>query len=1035
MFLSLLQTKNVKKIVHIIGGRMKLNTFIVKFFSLLLAVMLISSSSAFARYKTITHDFMTTSRTYTDNHENSGSGGVFLISAYNVKLTVLSGVTFDGNSAHIGGGAISSGDQNGDVEIGMGVTFKNNYAKYGGAISSTSRGEIKIGYNAIFVNNYTYYQKESESDTETASDGGAIYNIKRFSIEDYAYFKGNHVDEQDCNGGAIFNRSDFKIGNYASFIENYSEKGSGGAIQNKGSVGFNIGASYFKDNSAKEFGGAIYNSSEFTIDDSTAKDDGLMLSQTIQEIVGEDVSIGSAFIGNVAKYGGAVYNDGSKRNGSQDEGIFTMENKFDVAIFDDNYANLAGGAIYNNKGTVNLGNNMLFVENGTGEDGGAIYNDGGTITIGSNAVFKENTSDDDAGAIYNDGGTITIGSNAVFKENTSDDDAGAIYNYGDGMFVVEEGAQFIGNESGYWGGAIINRSIFTIKDGAKFIDNTSVYSGGAIYNGDDGTLNLIAKTKNVEFFGNKANNGQSNAIHNYGGVINLWASDKADIIFNDSITGTSDSAIAFNASIENYEYETGTGRIVLNADMSNYNGETRFYSGIIELGEDGTLFGSNNGINYINVTNATIDMLNGKTANAEFGRDGLVAITDNLNLKVDADLKNKSMDMALFCTDTIGTGKVNVEEINIIEDAEGTTRVDFSDIPEGKITTVGNARSVLYNYVAKLNRGTIDYNGKDGYYYTFARKGANPVTAIGAFSASVGGYATQSMVTEQVFAGMNSKNSNNKKSASISSSNLYVSAGNQVFNESGKIERGAWLRPFVLNETVTVGSLDVDNSLYGTLAGIDLPMGQDKQLSFYLGYAGSKQEVEEIKSNQTGYVLGATGMLMKEKWYLGATANMIFNKASVDNGDETNDIDMNMFGIAVKAGYNYVINEKWTLELNATLMYGIVNCGEYETALTKVDSLSVNNILFEPQVKAKLQMKDGWQPYGLLGYAANLSSKPTIKTEAGDIDLDSIDGYVEFGAGVNKDFLNTAWSCYAQLSGRSGGRSGFAGNLGIKYKF
>ena len=80
-------------------------------------------------------------------------------------------------------------------------------------------------------------------------------------------------------------------------------------------------------------------------------------------------------------------------------------------------------------------------------------------------------------------------------------------------------------------------------------------------------------------------------------------------------------------------------------------------------------------------------------------------------------------------------------------------------------------------------------------------------------------------------------------------------------------------------------------------------------------------------------------------------------------------------------------------------------------------------------------MKDGWQPYGLLGYAANLSSKPTIKTEAGDIDLDSIDGYVEFGAGVNKDFLNTAWSCYAQLSGRSGGRSGFAGNLGIKYKF
>ena len=182
-------------------------------------------------------------------------------------------------------------------------------------------------------------------------------------------------------------------------------------------------------------------------------------------------------------------------------------------------------------------------------------------------------------------------------------------------------------------------------------------------------------------------------------------------------------------------------------------------------------------------------------------------------------------------------------------------------------------------------------------------------------------------------------------------------------------------------------------------------------------------------------MLGATGMLIKEKWYAGVTLNMIFNKASVDSDNGTNDIDMNMFGIGAKAGYDYVINEKWTLEPNVTLMYGIVNCGSYETDKTKVDSQSVNNILLEPQVKAKLGLTNGWQPYGLLGYAANLSSKPTVKTEAGDLDLDSIGGYVEFGAGVNKDFLNTAWSCYAQITGRAAGRSGFAGNLGVKYKF
>ncbi|WP_372519413.1 autotransporter domain-containing protein [Candidatus Ruminimicrobiellum ovillum] len=1023
---------------------MKRNKSLVKIFPLMLSIIFLNSQVAFATYEIITADwdFTANRENYSNYHEKSGHGGVFLVKG---KLTVRSGATFEENSAHYSGGAITAAG--GTVYISADANFKNNYARYGGAISLTEvPAEVIVGNRALFEDNYTYYEKESESDPYTASDGGAIWNMETFTIGDYAYFKGNHVDEDGCEGGAIYNLDRFTIGNYASFVENYSEKGSGGAIHNSVWGRFKMGVSYFKGNSANEFGGAIYNSSEFTIDDSTAQDNEPMLSQSIQKIGGENFpmqTVGTIFMNNVANYGGAVYNDGSKIKSGTDEGLFTMKNKFDVAVFDDNYANTAGGAIYNKKGTVELGNNMLFVENGAGDYGGALYNEGGTITIGSGAQFIENeTIDDDGGAIYNEEGTITVGSNALFEGNTSQDDGGAIYNGGDGIFVTEEGVQFIENESNYWGGAITNWGEFTIKDGAKFIGNTSTYSGGAIYNGDESILNLIANTKNVEFTWNENNGGQSNAIFNNGGTINLWASDKADIIFNDPITGTSDGSIAINASIPNYEYKTGTGKILLNADMGDYNGEIWFYSGTIKLGEDGTLFGSNNGITVINVTNATIDMINGKTANAEFGRDGLVAITDKLNLKVDADLKNKSMDMALFSVVPIGTGKVNVKEINIIEDNEGTTRVDFACIQEGKITTVGHAKSVLYNYDAKLNYGTIEfyidgnyYGDEPGYYYTFTRKGANPVTAIGAISASVGGYATQSIVAEQAFAGMNSKFSNNKKSAGISSSNLYVSAGNQVFDETGKIERGAWLRPFVLNETVTVGGLDVDNSLYGTLAGIDLPMGQDKQLSFYLGYAGSKQEVEEVKSNQTGYVLGATGMLMKEKWYLGATANMIFNKASVDTDDGINDIDMNMFGIAVKAGYNYVINEKWTLEPNATLMYGTVNCGEYETALTKVDSLSVNNILFEPQVKARLQMKDGWQPYGLLGYAANLSSKPTIKTELGDVDLDSIDGYVEFGAGVNKDFINTAWSCYAQLTGRSGGRTGFAGNLGIKYKF
>ena len=177
-------------------------------------------------------------------------------------------------------------------------------------------------------------------------------------------------------------------------------------------------------------------------------------------------------------------------------------------------------------------------------------------------------------------------------------------------------------------------------------------------------------------------------------------------------------------------------------------------------------------------------------------------------------------------------------------------------------------------------------------------------------------------------------------------------------------------------------------------------------------------------------------MMIKDNWYTGLTANVMFNKASIDTDFGTDDVDMNMFSVGAKAGYNFDISDNFVLEPNLTLVYGVVNSESYETSQgAQIDSQSVNNISVEPQVKAKFEIGNGWQPYGLLGYSANLGSKPTVKAEGVELELDSIDGYVEYGAGVNKDFIGTVWSCYAQVTGRSGGRNGFAGNLGIKYKF
>ena len=301
-------------------------------------------------------------------------------------------------------------------------------------------------------------------------------------------------------------------------------------------------------------------------------------------------------------------------------------------------------------------------------------------------------------------------------------------------------------------------------------------------------------------------------------------------------------------------------------------------------------------------------------------------------------------------------------------------------------------------------------------------------------ASSVGGAAAQSVIFEQAFMSLDMEVLNIKRSKSIS--NLQASAGGQVFIVENSIERGLWLRPFMLQDTVKMGVYDVDNSLYGTLAGIDWPIKDDILTSFYLGYVGSTQKYDEVKMSQTGYVIGATGMLVKENYYAGLTANMILNKASADTDDGTDEFDMNMFCVGAKAGYLFDIGNNWILEPNLTLMYGTASAQEYETAGgAKIDSQSVNNIVVEPQVKAKLQLDNGWQPYGLVGYVANMNDKAKVVADALEFELDKIDGYVEYGIGINKEFESTPWSCYGQVAGRSGGRSGFSGNFGVKYRF
>jgi hypothetical protein len=143
-----------------------------------------------------------------------------------------------------------------------------------------------------------------------------------------------------------------------------------------------------------------------------------------------------------------------------------------------------------------------------------------------------------------------------------------------------------------------------------------------------------------------------------------------------------------------------------------------------------------------------------------------------------------------------------------------------------------------------------------------------------------------------------------------------------------------------------------------------------------------------------------------------------------------------MYAVGAKAGYNVDLGKKWILEPNLTLMYGNINSKGYTASSgVKVDGQTTNNILIEPQVKAKLSLSDGWTPYALVGYVLNTGKKTKLVANNVGYDDMQISGYTEYGAGVNKSFKNSAWSCYIQATGKSGDRKGIEGNVGVKYSF
>ena len=363
-----------------------------------------------------------------------------------------------------------------------GVTYVSPEATLDGDGSRDNPYNISVAFNNTnIVNRKNYTLMEGE------------YNLKKAITLTKSYAKDIFIQSEGnvtINGLNKINLFDIKADNTVTisninFINAYSESGNGAAISNAGNL--TIINSTFNNNKASS-GGCIYN---------------VKGNLTVMNSVFND---SSATGSGTSGYAGAIHNTGN----------VTLLN----SIFTNNNAS-KGGALYNNKGIINIDSNNIF-ENNYALWAGALYNYQGTLLIDNNNSFINSSVKNYGGVIHNEKGNLTIKNRNTFSNNNGFTSGGVISSTL-GNVLIEENNHFSNNVASY-GGVINSTGNITIKDNNTFESNNASYAGAVVYT-NRGKLTL---TDNNLFLNNNANY--------YGGSVYLWNANATiqDNIFNNN---------------------------------------------------------------------------------------------------------------------------------------------------------------------------------------------------------------------------------------------------------------------------------------------------------------------------------------------------------------------------------------------------------------------------------------------------------------------------------------------------------------------
>ena len=450
-------------------------------------------------------------------------------------------------------------------------------------------GFMQSENSTLVINGNNYSVNGNGKSGIIVNDGQTLHIANVGSVDE----NGNVVESYNGftstdNGAVVQNKGITKVSN-SVFTNNVATK-NGGVIYNEGTL--NVENSVFKNNGSSSNGGAIYNNQYATISSIT----GIFENNYVNNVNGDSYAgyggaiynydygvigdISATFIGNNAKYGGAISNYmGSIGNitayfegnhavqGGAIHVLYDSSKLGDInANFVNNYASSStdsaeGGAIYMYYGTIgditgNFEGNYVIGKQGGSASGGAITNRYATIgNITGN--FKNN---------YARGGETSSSSYSLTG-------GGAIFGY-TGNFGDITG-EFVGNnaEGNYAsGGAIYNfyghigNVLGVFKN--NYVSATNYAQGGAIAvaNSSNYAIDSITAdfTENYAIAGNYAQGG---AIYN---AYNKIGDIKGNFTSNYVKSTNDNSSSSYNATSGGAIYNSGSIDSITGSFKENY---------------------------------------------------------------------------------------------------------------------------------------------------------------------------------------------------------------------------------------------------------------------------------------------------------------------------------------------------------------------------------------------------------------------------------------------------------------------------------